>query len=158
MEEKVEKTKVDVPYRRTRSVSNAANTDFPLQKMKDDAHKESAGGKCLRIFSSEAHDKQGITMQMHKIMNVDLPSAPRSPNDSNCSNNGACLTEEKKTKACNNHGIPGMLFPTIYKKKRTEEGHCTTTSSMLPTVGPNSRIPAAQFKPSNISTKKYIAY
>ncbi|KAF7144618.1 hypothetical protein RHSIM_Rhsim04G0135900 [Rhododendron simsii] len=205
MEENVEKTQVGVAYRLTRSVSKmledylslptAAKTDPPLEKMNDDAQKESARGKCQIIFSNETHDKQAITMQMQLPINTDLPSAPRSPNNSNCSSSSPCLTEEERARglkrghwcttnaaenirtnmigghysslheftamfpanACNNHGIPGMLFPAIYKKKRTEKGHCTPTSSTLPTAGPNSRFAAAQFNLSSISSKNTLS-
>ncbi|XP_057497280.1 transcriptional activator DEMETER-like [Actinidia eriantha] len=84
---------VSVPERQGPSPLNPTTTDPPIEEMKAQAQNERARGKCRIVFSDATHDKQGSTMQ--RVMNTDL-SAPKSPNESNCSSSSACLTEEDR--------------------------------------------------------------
>ncbi|KAA8518624.1 hypothetical protein F0562_016098 [Nyssa sinensis] len=75
----------------------------PHEKLKDEAQNESRRGKCQIVFSRETHDKQVSTVQM---INTDVQSAPRSPNDSNCSSSAYLTKREqarglKRTHSCN---------------------------------------------------------
>ncbi|GFY93445.1 demeter-like 1 [Actinidia rufa] len=83
---------VSVPERQGPSPLNPTTTDPPIEEMKAQTQYERARGKCRIVFSDATHDKQGSTMQ--RVMNTDL-SAPKSPNESNCSSS-ACLTEEDR--------------------------------------------------------------
>ncbi|KAG5553677.1 hypothetical protein RHGRI_011539 [Rhododendron griersonianum] len=71
----------------------------PQQKPRRKKHRPKVilEGKPKRT-TPKTHDKQGITMQMQKRVNNDLPSAPRSPNNSNCSSSIPCLTEEERAR------------------------------------------------------------
>ncbi|KAI8560264.1 hypothetical protein RHMOL_Rhmol04G0242100 [Rhododendron molle] len=71
----------------------------PQQKPRIKKHKPKVilEGKPKRT-TPETYDKQGISMQMQKKSNNDLPSAPRSPNDSNCGSSSPCLTEEERAR------------------------------------------------------------
>uniref|UniRef100_A0A5B7A684 Putative transcriptional activator DEMETER-like n=1 Tax=Davidia involucrata TaxID=16924 RepID=A0A5B7A684_DAVIN len=108
----VEKTPVGIAYDLTRSLnqvlegymsmperqapgpSTPTKTDPPHEKLKDGAQNECTRGKCQIVFSNETHDKQGSTVQM---INTDTQSAPRSPNNSNCSSS-ACLTKREQAR------------------------------------------------------------
>ncbi|KAL7170375.1 hypothetical protein ACSBR2_035275 [Camellia fascicularis] len=187
IEAMVEKTQVGIAYELNRSMNKVledyiamperqapcpptpAKTDRSHENLKGHAQNEHTRGKCQIVFSNETHDKQGSIVQM--MMNTDIQSTPRSPNDSICSSS-ARLTEGeqarglKRVHSCtideaepsrtnvigrhhnslheylarfpanvyNNNRIPGMHFPTIYKKKRTEKAHSSTTSNILSIV------------------------
>nr|AVP26967.1 DEMETER-like DNA glycosylase [Salvia miltiorrhiza] len=108
-------------------------------------------GKCQIVFSDVTHDKEANTVQVS--MNPDGQLTPKSPSDSI----STCLKRQNMDKTVeaalgnrNESGIfynslqaylsaftqnadagtPGLHFPAIYKKKRTEKVYSTVTSSM----------------------------
>ncbi|KAL6998136.1 hypothetical protein U1Q18_008263 [Sarracenia purpurea var. burkii] len=149
------------------------------------------------FFFDEIPDNQESTRQM--TMNSHIQSAPRSPNDSNCSSS-VRLTEEEQARGLKRRypytingaepshtnmlgghynslqeyrallpantyiyqRFPGMHFPAIHKKTRTEKFQISTTSSTLcplndayeapHTLETNCRFPGAQFNTSSTST------
>ncbi|KAG6433949.1 hypothetical protein SASPL_105568 [Salvia splendens] len=113
-------------------------------------------GKCQIVFSNVTHDKEANTVRVS--MNPHGQLTPKSPSDS--INSSTCLKRQNIDKpeeaALGNRnesgilynslqaylssytqnadgGIPGLCFPAIYKKKRTEKVYSTVTSSMQTT-------------------------
>ncbi|XP_047976597.1 protein ROS1A-like [Salvia hispanica] len=110
-------------------------------------------GKCQIVFSDVTRDKEANTIQVG--MNPDGQLTPKSPSDS--INSSTCLKRHNMDKnveaaLCNRNesgtsynslqaylstltqkadaGTPGLHFPAIYKKKRTEKIYSTVTYSM----------------------------
>ncbi|XP_042049964.1 DNA glycosylase/AP lyase ROS1-like isoform X2 [Salvia splendens] len=110
-------------------------------------------GKCQIVFSDVTRDKEANTIQVG--MNPDGQLTPKIPSDS--INSSTCLKRHNMDKnvesaLCNRNesgtsynslqaylstltqnadaGTPGLHFPAIYKKKRTEKIYSAVTSSM----------------------------
>ncbi|KAL6998133.1 hypothetical protein U1Q18_008260 [Sarracenia purpurea var. burkii] len=110
----VENTPVDMPYELRHSMTKvlehyatiperqgrpsppcSIETSQPHEKMKAQAQNEHTRGKHQVVFCDEIPDNQESTRRM--AVNSHIQSAPRSPNDSNCSSS-ACLTEEEQAR------------------------------------------------------------
>ncbi|XP_057512909.1 transcriptional activator DEMETER-like isoform X2 [Actinidia eriantha] len=167
---------VSVPERQGTNPLTPTKTYPPIEEMKAQAQNERARGKCRIVFSDETHDKQGSTMQ--RVMNPDL-SAPKSPNESNCSSSSACLTEEdqgrglKRGYSCTNnesnpshanligghfnhvHEYLGVLPTNIYNHSELFGLHFPPIHKKKRTEkGHNSpTLPAAQYNSTSTSTK-----
>ncbi|KAK6147135.1 hypothetical protein DH2020_018047 [Rehmannia glutinosa] len=143
------------PEQNSPNSSPSANMD-PLKDNMPGDQIVCTRGKCQIVFSDVTHDKETNTAQVR--MNPDGQRTPRSPSDSICSSTYSALERQVRglkrqnmgtageSEFCNRNEIvnynplqaclsifsqttPGLQFPTIYKKKRTEKGHNMVKSS-----------------------------
>ncbi|KAA8516668.1 hypothetical protein F0562_016826 [Nyssa sinensis] len=152
---------VSMPERQAPGPSTPNKTDPPHEKLKDDAQKKCTGGKCQTVLSKETHDKQGNTVQIMTNTDIQLaPGSPDDSNCSSneCLTKREHARGLKREHSCtiddgvnltgahcnslqaylmfqareytNNKNV-GMHLPAIYKRKRTEKGLNSATSSTL---------------------------
>ncbi|KAK6140085.1 hypothetical protein DH2020_026083 [Rehmannia glutinosa] len=143
------------PKQNSPNSSPSANMD-PLKDNMPGDQIVCTRGKCQIVFSDVTHDKETNTAQVR--MNPDGQRTPRSPSDSICSSTYSALERQVRglkrqnmgtageSELCNRNEIvnynplqaclsifsqttPGLHFPTIYKKTRTEKGHNMVKSS-----------------------------
>nr|ALA55996.1 DNA demethylase [Lonicera japonica] len=148
---RAEKTQVGIAYEFTHSRNQAIEAyppmlgkqaSNPLTPSKtEDAQNSSTRGKCHIVFSNETHDKEASSIQ--KMVDQNAHSAPRSPTNSKCS---GCVnvTGSQYGPLLAHHMFPvnednsgknfGGHFAKTYKRRRTEEGHCSATSSPMSSV------------------------
>ncbi|XP_059646749.1 DNA glycosylase/AP lyase ROS1-like [Cornus florida] len=146
------------------SPTTPTKADPPHENLKDDNQNICTRGKCRIVFSDETHDKQGETVQMMINPSTQTtPRSPNDSNcSSNAGLNerqqargfkrDRSYTNDDSVNVMGanynslpaylmypvnrygNNKVPVMHFPAICKKKRTEKGHNSTTSSTLSTM------------------------
>ncbi|XP_023928323.1 DNA glycosylase/AP lyase ROS1 isoform X2 [Quercus suber] len=141
---------ISLPERQAPSTTHPTKTDSSQEELNADSHKDNnTEGEGQLI----AHDGKENTAKV--ILKTDNQISPKSPNDSNCSTSAIFSKGEQARQSKRRHShaaeqadasttnlagaqfnildaynmMNWMHFPNIHKKKRTEKGQNSTTSS-----------------------------